>query len=379
MKWINSFLVVLLISIAACKPANKQETSVEDQTAASLEVKYAKGFEIKKLSNASGYQLIIKNPWPGSDLVQQFNLINESAMAPADRSAIQIPVKDLVATSTTHITPLVLLDATNQLAGFPGMDYISSPEVRQLIDAGTVKELGVNESLNVERVIDLAPDVLIGYGIDGTNPEYDMIARAGIPIVFNADWTEQHPLGRAEWIKVFGVLLDKEKEALEIFNQIERDYLEAAKQASTYDRPTVMAGATWKDQWYLPYGNSWQGILIEDAGGDYIYKDQEGDGSLSYNIETVLKDSRDADIWIAPGQYTSYNTMLGDNASYKLFKAFQEKQLYTFALRQGKTGGTIYYEEASMRPDLVLQDLITIFHSSENDDMELYFFDPLQP
>jgi iron complex transport system substrate-binding protein len=138
-----------------------------------------------------------------------------------------------------------------------------------------------------------------------------------------------------------------------------------------------MAGATWKDVWYLPYGNSWQGRLIDDAGANYLYKNTQGSGSLSYNLERVLKDAQNADFWIAPSQYTSYRQMLGDNKSYALFKAFQNKQLYTFALKKGATGGVIYYEEASMRPDLVLKDLISIFHGNPGAD-NLYFFDPLE-
>ena len=90
-----------------------------------------------------------------------------------------------------------------------------------------------------------------------------------------------------------------------------------------------------------------------------------------------MKDAQTADYWIAPSQYTSYSQMLADNKSYELFQAFEEQKLYTFALRQGETGGVIYYESAAMRPDLVLQDLITIFHSEPGENLEFNFFDPL--
>jgi iron complex transport system substrate-binding protein len=335
-----------------------------------LEVNYATGFDIEKTTN--GYRLTINNPWPSSTDTLQVNFSRKATLG-----SVQIPIEKFIATSTTHIPPLVLLGEANKLIGFPDTDYISSSEMRQLIDAGNVEDLGTNETVNLERTISLVPDLVMGYGIDADNPTYQSMMDAGIPVLYNGDWTEAHPLGRAEWIKVFGILFDKEKEAFEIFTKIEAAYLAAKSSATDLEKPTVMAGATWKDVWYLPYGNSWQGRLIDDAGANYLYKNTQGSGSLSYNLERVLKDAQNADFWIAPSQYTSYRQMLGDNKSYALFKAFQNKQLYTFALKKGATGGVIYYEEASMRPDLVLKDLISIFHGNPGAD-NLYFFDPLE-
>ncbi len=344
----------------------------------SLEIKYAKGFEIRTLKNAPGYQLLLKSPWPGSATQNVFYLLPSTTTPSTVESVITTPVQNLVATSTTHIPPLVLLGDQDKLIGFPDTDYISAAAVRDLINKGSVEDLGANESINIERTIALQPNVVMGYAIDGNNPSLDQIQRAGIPIIYNADWTEQHPLGRAEWIKVFGILLGKEKESFQIFNQIEADYLEAKAIATQFEKPVVMAGAAWKNVWYMPYGDSWQGQLIADAGGDYVYNNTSGSGSLAYDIETVLQSSQQADYWIAPGQYTSYDKMLADHSSYSLFHAFEKMKVYTFALNTGAAGGVLYYEEASMRPDLVLKDLVKILHPTSIDH-ELYFFDPLAP
>lgn len=366
------FLSCVFISFAfvSCKNENATVPTSNITVTDTLEVKYATGFDIFETQN--GYRLSISNPWPSSTDTLQIDLNRDATIGD-----LQIPIKKFIATSTTHIPPLVLLKETDILIGFPDTDYISSSLMRQRIDAGKVEDLGANETVNLERTISLQPDLVMGYGIDADNPTYQSMIDAGIPVLYNGDWTEAHPLGRAEWIKVFGILFDKEKEAFEIFNKIEADYLAAKTSVQDLDRPSVIAGATWKDIWYLPYGNSWQGTLIEDAGADYIYKETKGSGSLSYNIEKVLKDAQQADFWIAPSQYTSYNKMLADNNSYKLFEAFQNKQLYTFALRKGAAGGVVYYEEASMRPDLVLKDLVTIFHGNPSTD-KLYFFDQLE-
>jgi len=363
------YLIICCLFIS-CKNEKHIVSNEFETVTDTLEVKYAKGFELFETNY--GYRITVNSPWPGSKDTLQLDLSRN-----ASQSNLQIPIKKFIATSTTHIPPLVLLEESDKLIGFPDTDYISSSEMRQRIDAGKVEDLGANETINLERTITLQPDLVMGYGIDADNPTYQSMIDAGIPVLYNGDWTEQHPLGRAEWIKVFGVLFDKEKEAFEIFNKIEADYLAAKASVKDLEKPTVMAGATWKDVWYLPYGNSWQGKLIHDAGGNYIYKDTNGSGSLSYSIESVLKDAQTADFWIAPSQYTTYSKMLEDNKSYKLFKAFKEKQLYTFAIRKGATGGVIYYEEASMRPDLVLKDLISIFHEKAATS-EFYFFDKLE-
>ncbi len=361
-----SFLVIFI----SCKNENPAVPATSIKVLDKLEVKYATGFDIETTEN--GYRLTINNPWPSSTDTLQLEFSRDATIGD-----VQIPIEKFIATSTTHITPLVLLGEENKLIGFPDTDYISSKVMRQRIDAGDVEDLGANETVNLERTISLEPDLVMGYGIDADNPTYQSMMDAGIPVLYNGDWTETHPLGRAEWIKVFGILFDKEKESFEIFNKIEDDYIKAKAAVADLQKPTVMAGATWKDIWYLPYGNSWQGTLIKDAGADYIYENTNGSGSLSYNIEKVLKDAQKADFWIAPSQYTTYSKMVSDNQTYQLFDAFKNKKLYTFAIKQGATGGVIYYEEASMRPDLVLKDLITIFHGNPNPE-KLYFFDKLE-
>lgn len=371
----QSLLIFILLIVVSCKE-NKNTTNSSSahnsNSGQDIEVKYATGFEIKRVND--GYTLVINKPWPGSTDIYTYHF---SIKSTGENNEIQIPINHIITTSTTHLPPLDLLKETRSLVGFPGLDYISSPKVRAAINNGDVKELGQNQTLNVEEVLLLKPDVFIGFGVEGGNDNYKTIAQAGVPVIYNGEWTEQHPLGKAEWIKVFGVLYNKLEEAQEIFDEIEQNYLEAKNKVTALEKPTVIGGATWKDTWYLPYGDSWQGKLIKDAGGDYIYAATTGSGSLSYNIEKVLKDGHMADFWIAPGQYTNYSKMAMDQPAYKKFKAFNDKQVYTFARTKGEKGGITYYEEASMRPDIVLQDLVHILHPELDPKYEGYFFKPL--
>lgn len=354
-------------------------TSSDSKNYEEIAISYATGFRIQ--TTQTGYYLTIKDPWPDSQKEYTYKIVRSAQREGIPESdapvIIKSPIQKIILTSTTHIPPVSLLDEAQSIIGYPGTDYISDKQVRRLIDKGTITELGTDQSMSVERVVSLQPQLVMGYGVTGENPTYTQIQNAGIPVLFNGDWTEQHPLGRAEWIKVFGILYNKEAEANRIFKQIEADYIATQKLVATQRQPEVIAGATYKDVWYLPYGNSWQGKLINDAAGNYIYKDLKGTGSIAYNMERLIKDGQQATIWIAPGQYTSYKAMLADQPAYALFTAFKNKQVYTFGLTKGAKGGVTYYEEASMRPDIVLKDLVTILHPELQLNHKIYFFKPL--
>ena len=292
---------------------------------------------------------------------------------------VEVPVKQIVVTSTTHIPSLEMLNTLETLIGFPNLKYISSERTRTKISEGKITEIGKNEDLNTEILIDLNPDAVIGFAVDGNNSAYSTLRKAGIPVLYNSDWTETSPLGKAEWIKFFGALFDKENEADSIFMSIEKEYLSAKKIASeAMEKPPVISGAMYKDVWYMPQGNSWGAQYIADANGDYLWKDSEGTGSLSLNLESVLEKGHNAEIWIGPGQFTSLGEMKNASQAYSQFKAYKNGKVYSYSMKKGESGGIVYYELAPNRPDLVLKDLIKILHPQLLPDHDIFFFDQLQ-
>ena len=134
----------------------------------------------------------------------------------------------------------------------------------------------------------------------------------------------------------------------------------------------------YRDVWYMPQGESWGAQFIEDANGDYLWKDSKGTGSLSLNLESVLEKGHEADIWIGPGQFTSLDEIKNASQVYTQFKAFKNAQVYSYSTKKGPTGGVIYFESAPNRPDLVLLDHIKMLHPELLPDYNLYFFDKLQ-
>lgn len=380
----KKLILLFIFSISfACKEDKKNSKELPLIVKEEVTLKYAQGFLITKFNTFS--ILEIKMPWPNAKQPFKFLLINKEDAAKATilRSEydgiIMTPVQNIICTSTTHIPALELLNVEKTLVGFPGTDYVSSTTIRQLIDSGTVRELGKNEALNTEVLLELNPDVVIGFGIDGGNRSLETIKKSEIPVIFNGDWVESSPLAKAEWIKFFGALYDKEKEADSVFNQIEEDYLKAKKLAqNTKSKPTVLSGAMHNDIWYLPNGTSIEAQLLKDANVNYLWSSTEGSGSLKLNFESVFVKAKEADIWLNPSNYTSYQSLKNGNENHILFDAYQNKNIYTFTNTTGATGGVLYYELGMTRPDLVLKDIIKICHPELLNYYEPYFLKPLK-
>ncbi|WP_372920190.1 ABC transporter substrate-binding protein, partial [Salegentibacter sp.] len=144
------------------------------------------------------------------------------------------------------------------------------------------------------------------------------------------------------------------------------------------NQPDVISGSMYKDQWYMPYGNSWQARFIDEANANYLYKETEGSGSLSLSFENVLEKAQNADFWISSGEVNSYSQLLNESRHYSQFKAVREKKVFSVSLEKGETGGVLYFELGPQRPDLILKDLISIFHPELLPDHEQVFFKALK-
>lgn len=371
-----SFYLIVAFLFVQCKKETDSTVVISNENT----VKYANGFTIQ---NYDGYSIVtVSNPWPKANKSYTYILKKRKGIVPDSLRSnliISVPIQKIVVTSTTHIPSLEMLGVEKTLIGFPNLDYISSEKVRALIDNKKIKELGNNQSLNTEVLIDLQPDVIMGYGIDNNNPTLDNLEKNGLKIVLNGDWNEQSPLGKAEWIKLFGALYDQQEKANELFSKIEQDYLKTLKIAQkALSNPTVLVGDMFEDKWNLPQGNSWGCSFIKEAKGNYLWSETTGTGSLSLSFETVLEKAKNAEFWFTSGQFSSLEAMTNANPHYNQFKAFQNKNVYSFIRKKGEKGGVLYYELAPNRPDLVLKDLVKILHPELLKSYELYFFEKLQ-
>ena len=376
MKHIPIILYIFLF-ITSCR---KENTIKHFNASTEIKIKHAKGFKIFHFDNYK--KIEVNSPWPNSKNAFTYLLIEKGTEKPENieyDALIEIPIKKLVVTSTTHIPALEALGFENTLVGFPETQYISSKKTRKNIDAGNIKDLGVNESINTEILINLQPDLIIGFSLNDSNKTYETIKNSGIPVVYNGDWVEKTPLGKSEWIKFFAPFFNKEEEADSIFSKIESEYLMAKKIAEkAINKPTILSGAMFKDIWNLPSGESWAAQFLKDANANYLWSDTKGTGSLSLSFESVLEKAQNADFWINTSQFSTYQELDNDNAHYSQFKAYKDKKAYTFSLTKGETGGLLYYELAPSRPDIVLKDLIHILHPELLPNHQPFFFKPLE-
>lgn len=327
-------------------------------------IEYASGLSIVKYE---GYSVVtVSNPWPEANKNFKYILKEKNAEVPdslQNYTTIKVPLESVVVTSTTNIPFLEMLDVENKLTGFPHTDYISSEKTRALIDKGAVKNVGQNEKLNMEQLIELSPDLIVTFGVDNNNPMLDNLKKSGLNVLIQADWMEQSPLGKAEWIKLYGALFGKEDKAKELFDKIVTSYDQAKKLvAGKPAASTVLYGSMYEDVWYVAKGNSWVAKFMKDAQSNYLWSDLEGTGSQGFSFEKVLDKAKTANFWIVSGSFKTLDELQKANPHYSEFDAFKNKSVYCLESKFGATGGTIYYELSPSRPDLVLKDYIKIFH-----------------
>ncbi|MFD0778014.1 ABC transporter substrate-binding protein [Flavobacterium myungsuense] len=220
-------LLLFSVSFIGCKQ-NSEVVLTDKKCKSENTIHYATGLSI---TNHKGFSIVIvSNPWPKTTKKFTYILKEKNGIIPDSLqqfTTIQVPIQSIVVTSTTHVPSLEMLGIENSLIGFPNLNYISSDKVRTQIEKGKVIELGNNTSLNTEKIINLQPDIIVGYGLDNNNPTLDNLQKSGLKVVLNGDWNETSPLGKAEWIKLFGALYCKQVEANKIFTTIEKEYLAA--------------------------------------------------------------------------------------------------------------------------------------------------------
>jgi len=375
-KIIFKYLVILVTFILLISCQNKSLKPKVEQTKNLIQ--FAKGFALYKTKNYT--KLVIKNPYPNAKKQFVYYLVNQNQHPKIKgTNFIKIPIKKIVVTSTTHIPMIDALGESNTLKGFPNLNYISTPSVRIFIAQHKITDIGNPQQINTEVLLNLKPDVLIGFSMQSQNKMYETIKKSGIPVILNGDWLESSPLGRAEWLKFFGALYQKNNLADSIFNNIKNDYNQTKLLVlSAKESPTVLSGNLNKNIWNLPAGDSYTAQFLKDANCQYYWQNTKGNGSLNLSFETVFTKAQNADYWIAAGPFTNFKQLKAANMHYAKFKAFKTQQIYTFDLTKGITGGSLYYEEAALKPNIVLKDLIKVLHPELLPKYKPYFLRKLK-
>ncbi len=375
----TSFCTIIVIGFACADskmPAEKSEHGDENLT----NIRYAQNFKVEL---GSGYRkLLVVDPWPEAGLEFEYYLVPKTADLPPHipiDNVIRTPVDRVVVTSTSHIPLLEYLDRGEKLIAFPSTDFISSPRIRQLIEEEKIVDLGPLAGINLETLIDLQPDLIMGYGAGREYETFQTITDLGLQVVMNADYMEKTALGRAEWIKFAALFLQQEELADSIFGAIQTSYDTLRKLAlSGKPKPSVYSGIMYGDTWFMPGGDNFAAQFIQDAGGDYLWKQTTEQGWLELSFEAVYENAHNADKWIGVGSFGSLQEIAQSDHKYVEFEAFTQGEVYNYNARIGEKGGFAFFEWGYSRPDLVLADLIKITHPSLLPDYDLYFYQKLK-
>lgn len=348
---------------------------------------FAKGFTVTY--HDSYKEVKVLNPWRDSKETFTYILVRPGSKAPDVGRGVQlieIPVERFVSLSSTHLPYLPILGLTDTLKGTITPDKISTQEVLDQIRDGKVIDVsgggsGMATGVNLETLIDLSPDLVMAYATG--LPEYDShpkLLEAGIPVVVNAEYMEEDPLGRAEWAKFIAVFFDKEKEANEYFEKIKKEYQSLEQSISTQSRakPTVFLNNNWQGTWYMAGGKSYVGELLKDAGADYLWSTDTTTGSIPLDFEVVYDTALDAEYWINPGTASTMKELLGEDARYADFAAVKTNNVYNNNARVNAGGGNDYWESGVAHPEIILKDLVKIFHPEILPDHNLVYYQKLE-
>lgn len=296
----------------------------------------------------------------------------------ADAPVVEVPVDSAVSLTTTNLPHFDELDAVDRLVGVGTAGFVTTESVRDAVAAGDIGEYADAEGQpDLERLVAAAPDVVVvdGFG-DAILDDVGRYLEAGVPTVINADFNEQSLLGRAEWLKFTSLFLNAEADATRRFEEIaERFRAVAARARETDERPTVFVNTPYEGSWFTPGGESYLANAIAEAGGEYVFGDDDATGGQQVDFETVLDRAADADVWLQAGSVDgSLDDLLAEDERYAQFRAFADGQVWAYDRWVTESGGNAVFEVAYTRADLFLADLAKILHPDEFADHDFVFF-----
>ena len=369
-------IIIGIFVLVSCNNKSSNNKTVKQPLTQKL-LNYATGFAVNNFEDYK--EVIVFSPWKKGEIYARYYLVKDiKTKTPNDGEKIKIPLKTLASTSVTHLEFLSLLDEIQTITGVCSPALIYNPELQKNIQAGKITDLGDAFSLNVEKTLVLKPEALMTSGFNQADAAAQRIGQAGIPVIFNNEWMETSLLGRAEWIKFVAVFYNKEQLADSIFTDIEKRYNELKDRAlNVSKKPKIMAGNNFRGTWYMPAGQSFMGQLFRDAGGDYFYANDTTTGSLPLNVETVLKNFAETDVWLNVN-FSTIDELIKTDSKHEFFHPVITRQVYNFNKRLLPSSANDFWESAVARPDLLLGDVIAILHPELLPDYEFVYAEKLK-
>ena len=362
--------VTILCSIYSC---GQKETSL---LRSNYTVKYSHEFAIYKDSTYTHLQ--IRNPWDTTKVLKSYVLIDKDSQIPdniPEGIIVRTPVSSVVAYGAIQCAILRELGVVDKITGVCDSHYINDSTITKGVRSGNVINAGNASAPDIETIIMLSPELIMTSPFH--NISYGAVEKLGIPILECADYMERTPLGRAEWIKFYSFFFDKEHEADILFNNVENRYNEITKLTNSLEyRPTLLTEKMYGNVWYVPGGDSYMAKMYNDAGANYIWRDNKNSGSLNLSAEKVIEEAIDADFWLIkynqPNDIT-YSDISDETSIYKEFAAWKNRRIIAINSYEND-----FYERFPFNPDILLKDLVKVFHPELMTEHQSVFIMPVE-
>lgn len=363
-------MIAVLLVLASCKGGS---TAALLSGADSIELKYSRLLTLQK---GDGFTLAeIRNPWDTTRVLHSYVLVPKDRELPAELpegDVIRTPLERSVFYTSMHTALVCELGASGAVAGICNPEYITTDMLRKGLDSGRIVNCGDGSAPDIEKIIELGPDAILLSPFENSG-SYGKLGSIGVPIIECADYMETGTLGRAEWMRFYGLLVGKAEKADSLFAEVEKDYNQMkALVGSKGKKPTVVDGNKFGSTWYVAGANSTIGRIISDAGGSYVFSGEKATGSVPYAPEVVFEQAQNAQVWMM--KYSgetdmTYAQLAREWANYAEMGAFKHKNIYACNLRK-----VAFYEETPFHPNRLLRDYIKIFHPEILKDHKLRYY-----
>lgn len=368
-----------ILFLGACGAPSSQDPPKEQAESTKIELREAQNFGVEQQGELT--ILRIGQAWP--EAKEQFSYVlypreQEAPKGFPNAIKVPVPVERIICTGTTQIAMLDALGASDKIVGLTNGQYLYNERLRKRLEKGELVDLGNDQSFNYEKLLEANPDLIFSFSI-GNTQQLKKIQELGLPAVLLSEFMEDTPLGRAEWMRFIAYFIGKEELAEAKFDSLHQEYQALKTKVKQLEAaPTVFTGVAQRGAWYVAGGQSFIAKFIEDAGGSYLWAENEARGGLPLDFEVVLNKAVNADVWLNVVLAQDLQQLKGMDKRYTYFDAYKDEKVYSYTARVSENGGYDFFESAIVRADLVLKDLIHILHPDLLEKEDLYYYQQLQ-
>ena len=361
----KQYNIFILCAILWCMCSCGSSSNIEDFNLSVYTPNYATGFRILGAEGKQSTLIRITNPWQSANDVETMLFIARGGEKVPDGFRGQVlhsDAKRIVCMSSSHIAMLDVMESVGNVVGVSGKDFITNPYIAA--NRHSIADVGYDSNINFELLVAQRPDIVLLYGVTGACSMQSKLEELGIPYIYIGEYVEEDPLGKTEWLIVIAEIIGKREQGIAYFSEVPKRYnhLKSMAADAILPQPKVMLNTPYADSWFMPSTSSYLARLIADAGGDYIYKKNTSNHSQPIDIEEAALLTTEADIWLHVEGVSSLKDLRQQYPKFAKMPCVQRGEIYNCDKRSILGGGNDYWESGVVQPDVVLRDLINIFH-----------------